>query len=435
VTGEGNLQGVLASYSGGGYVRDIDNPVECRQRPETDASPNVDGVCERTSAGRDDLNLALQQLKSNRWLDEATRAALITVTFYNGNLGFFCTITFMFEFSRGGTVLPKTLMSVVAQEMYKTTSAKLLANTLIEFVTYGFISYYSFIQVRLAYSSIKHHSSLGPYASDVWNLLECVVLIGFYASTYLRLLLFFSLKPDAVIFEDYYTDFGSLGRLYLETFNLDSLCVIALFFKMLKYAQLSTSMSMLWSVLQYSAKDLGYFTLMLFCLLTGFSMMALQFFGTSIEGYSLIVKSVQSLLLTLLGQFEVEDMRQASPLGIFFFFVYIVVMALVLMNIFLAILGEAYTVVRAENDEASKAKVKTKKFSLIKFVTNFRKILKAKINQRQKRKLGATGGTAEVRAAAAVTSSTDGKMSAGSVDAAHIKAPNRKAATIAPNQT
>lgn len=147
VTGEGNLQGVLASYSGGGYVRDIDNPVECRQRPETDASPNVDGVCERTSAGRDDLNLALQQLKSNRWLDEATRAALITVTFYNGNLGFFCTITFMFEFSRGGTVLPKTLMSVVAQEMYKTTSAKLLANTLIEFVTYGFISYYSFIQV------------------------------------------------------------------------------------------------------------------------------------------------------------------------------------------------------------------------------------------------------------------------------------------------
>ena len=186
-------------------------------------------------------------------------------------------------------------------------------------------------QVRLAYSSIKHHSSLGPYASDVWNLLECVVLIGFYASTYLRLLLFFSLKPDAVIFEDYYTDFGSLGRLYLETFNLDSLCacqrarhaassftsamvwptatgyrklralplvairspvpcvplrscVIALFFKMLKYAQLSTSMSMLWSVLQYSAKDLGYFTLMLFCLLTGFSMMALQFFGTSIEG-------------------------------------------------------------------------------------------------------------------------------------------------------
>ena len=128
-------------------------------------------------------------------------------------------------------------------------------------------------------------------------------------------------------------------------------------------------------------------------------------------------------------------MRQASPLGIFFFFVYIVVMALVLMNIFLAILGEAYTVVRAENDEASKAKVKTKKFSLIKFVTNFRKILKAKINQRQKRKLGATGGTAEVRAAAAVTSSTDGKMSAGSVDAAHIKAPNRKAATIAPNQT
>ena len=42
------------------------------------------------------------------------------VTFYNGNLGFFMVITFLFEFSRGGVVYPNAKMSVVNQEMYKT---------------------------------------------------------------------------------------------------------------------------------------------------------------------------------------------------------------------------------------------------------------------------------------------------------------------------
>ena len=42
------------------------------------------------------------------------------MTFYNGNLGFFMVITFLFEFSRGGVVYPNAKMSVVNQEMYKT---------------------------------------------------------------------------------------------------------------------------------------------------------------------------------------------------------------------------------------------------------------------------------------------------------------------------
>ena len=119
-TGEAGTTGKLGFYPGGGYVRDTDNPIDCRQRPETDPFPNPEGVCERGEAARADLLLAIDQLKSNRWLDEATRAMFIKVTFYNGNLGFFMVITFVLEFSQGGVVWPKTEMSVVNQEMYKT---------------------------------------------------------------------------------------------------------------------------------------------------------------------------------------------------------------------------------------------------------------------------------------------------------------------------
>jgi hypothetical protein len=152
-------------------------------------------------------------------------------------------------------------------------------------------------------------------------------------------------------------------------------------------------MGMLWSVLSYSMKDLVYFTLMLLILLAAFSMMSLQFFGSTIEGYSSLMASIIELILVLLGQFDVEGMVQASPsFGLIFFFLYIVSIVLIMMNVFLAILGEAYTVVRSENDEIAKAQVKTKSLGVIGYLKHVRAVLKARMAKRRERRLGLHGG-------------------------------------------
>ena len=57
-----------------------------------------------------------------------------------------------------------------------------------------------------------------------------------------------------------------------------------------------------------------------------------------------------------------------------------------MMNVFLAILGEAYTVVRAENDEAAKSKVKTTNVGLVGYLKLVKKVLQAKMRQRRERK-------------------------------------------------
>jgi len=134
-----------------------------------------------------------------------------------------------------------------------------------------------------------------------------------------------------------------------------------------------------------------FFTLMLFILLAGFSMMALQFFGSTIDGYSSVPGAVLQLILVLLGQFDVQGMKQASIFGVPFFFVYIIVMFLIMMNIFLAILGEAYTVVRSDNDEIIASRVKTKRRSLLSYLRLARAVVKAKLKQRRARKLAAKG--------------------------------------------
>ena len=63
-------------------------------------------------------------------------------------------------------------------------------------------------------------------------------------------------------------------------------------------------------------------------------------------------------------------------------------MFLIMMNIFLAILGEAYTVIRAENDEIAKARVKTKRRSLVEYLKLVRAVIRAKGAQRKAKRQG-----------------------------------------------
>tara|TARA_B100000787_G_scaffold143460_1_gene113059 strand:- start:37 stop:327 length:291 start_codon:yes stop_codon:yes gene_type:complete len=61
-----------------------------------------------------------------------------------------------------------------------------------------------------------------------------------------------------------------------------------------------------------------------------------------------------------------------------FFIVYILLMFLMLMNIFLAILGEAYSMVREEADEEAAKQIKTKQRSAKEWVQLVFTLLKAK---------------------------------------------------------
>jgi len=382
-------------YPGGGYVRDTDNPIDCRQRPATGPNPNPKGVCERGQEPRNDIRLAGDQLMSHRWLDQSTRAMFIKVTFYNGNLNLFMTITFIFEFSLGGRVFPSTVMSTVSQELYKFTTPAQTITTIMQFIVSAFVLYYTYVQIDLIYLSFKRTGWIGEYLSDVWNILECVVLFGFYLSTYFQLLLLSKLYPPEVIFENYYTDYAAIGEIYKLSFSLDSLCVIALFFKILKYAQLNASTSMLWLVLTRAGKDMAYFIVFLLILMLAFAMMAMQFFGSQLAEYSTFFESVTSLLLVLLGQFDIEGMRMRTTgpsIGLFFFLLYIIVMVLIMMNIFLAILGEAYSVTRAEMDEEKKNAVKPKSRSLMQYLRLIRAIIRAKLAQRRARRAGKSVG-------------------------------------------
>ena len=86
-----------------------------------------------------------------------------------------------------------------------------------------------------------------------------------------------------------------------------------------------------------------------------------------------------TLFTVLMGDFDVDEFKMANPaFGIMFFIIYILLMFLMLMNIFLAILGEAYSMVREEADEEARQVIKTKQRSPKEWVKLVFTLLKAK---------------------------------------------------------
>ena len=62
-----SLDGLHASYGGGGYVQDL--------------TPNKDSSLE-----------IMKFLQSNGWLDRGTRAVFLDFTVYNANINLFCQV-------------------------------------------------------------------------------------------------------------------------------------------------------------------------------------------------------------------------------------------------------------------------------------------------------------------------------------------------------
>ena len=84
------VDGMLGSYDGSGFVRDIKPaPDQYAVAPET-------------------FDDAIAELKDYLWFDQRTRAAMISFAVYNGNYDMFMSVQFLFEITQAGLVLPQS---------------------------------------------------------------------------------------------------------------------------------------------------------------------------------------------------------------------------------------------------------------------------------------------------------------------------------------
>ena len=76
-----SVKGLLGDYKGGGYITDL---------PTDGAS----------------FDLVVRGLKRSHWLDQHSRALVVTTNVYNPTSDFLAVVTAILEFTPGGGVLP-----------------------------------------------------------------------------------------------------------------------------------------------------------------------------------------------------------------------------------------------------------------------------------------------------------------------------------------
>ena len=334
-------------FDGGGYVRDIQAGEEKRL------------LAKYTLV--DEFDEAINELKQFMWLDEQTRMVVLSFSIYNGNFDLYASCVFRFEFTPGGTVLPQYSFKMLKFFLWEGVSDMatalaspqvwtdavvylfVLKNTIGELITWG--------KIRWRYGTSM------PYFTNIWNMMEIINIVPFFLALGRRITFMsrpeFSGQYKYNVFVTRYQELGHMAALYQESFVFDSISILVSVLKMFKYLRLNEQTNMLWAVLTRAGRDIAFFMFTLVMFLAAFIIIGMQLFGSSIEGFIGVVDAFSMLMQMILGIVDMyNDLIVAAGIyGAGFFYVFIIFMFLILINVFLAILNDAYGWVKEQAEE------------------------------------------------------------------------------------
>ena len=150
-----------------------------------------------------------------------------------------------------------------------------------------------------------------------------------------------------------------------ELFGFILACVVFFttlkFIKMLKF---NRRMGMLGDTIKLATKDLKIFSITFFIYFAAFTMFAYALFGTQLSSYGSFVSSAETLFAFALGDFDFYALQDtARILGPIFFFLYVGVIYIGLMGMFLTIIGESFSAVKASTD------LQSNDYEIVEFIT------------------------------------------------------------------
>lgn len=318
------FQGLASTYSGGGYIADLGYNTE-------------------------DALQVIDNLESNNWIDNMTAAVFIEFTLYEPATSLFSAVKLLFErFPSGGTntiTQFKTLTIYSPQDpnfrgFYET--CQLLFMLLILFC------------VGTEVGKIYQHGC--TYFKDPWRWLEIILL----ASSLISLAMFF-LKESYTSefikevkknpFQSWSTDNIALWS-DLEVALL-SFVVFLVTMKLLRIIRFNPHIIQMRMTLSIAAKYFWSFSAVFITIMIAYVTLTTLTFGRNVYQYRSFLQSFSSVLLMLIGAkapFH-ELQRVSTIIGPFFMLTYMVSIVMIFLNMFLAILNDAYTESREQGQE------------------------------------------------------------------------------------
>ncbi|XP_054208357.1 polycystin-2-like protein 2 isoform X3 [Homo sapiens] len=283
-------------------------------------------------------------LRLNSWITRGTRVIFIDFSLYNANVNLFCIIRLVAEFPATGGILTSWQFYSVKLLRYVSYYDYFIASCEITFCIFLFV--FTTQEVK----KIKEFKS--AYFKSIWNWLEllllllCFVAVSF--NTYYNVQIFL-LLGQLLKSTEKYSDFYFLACWHIYYNNIIAITIFFAWIKIFKFISFNKTMSQLSSTLSRCIKDIVGFAIMFFIIFFAYAQLGFLVFGSQVDDFSTFQNSIFAQFRIVLGDFNFAGIQQANPiLGPIYFITFIFFVFFVLLNMFLAIINDTYSEVKAD---------------------------------------------------------------------------------------
>ncbi|KAE9362227.1 hypothetical protein PF008_g309 [Phytophthora fragariae] len=304
------------------------------------------------------------------WLDFSTEELVVTIVTYNGELQGYAVTKMQLTFSEGGSVETSSSTTPALSNPYSAS-----ISVAADIVVLVFFLMAVGMQLRKIYRN-RRTGIRNVICGDVWVFIEhasTVVVVAFYFVWFSIVLLMFkkdfrdNLASLVVGGKNWASDAEARARLYAVIDLLQSvakltvalrlvatLAVFLLGLRILKRFRFHPRLSILTRTVANALHQFGAFFVVFIVIFVTFAVSGTILFGDRVEEFSSLQIAMESCINMLFGNFDYSTIQGLySPVCMFFYWGYMIVVSLVLLNMMLAIVLDAYAEVSSESYKAS----------------------------------------------------------------------------------
>ncbi|XP_040583517.1 polycystin-2-like [Lepeophtheirus salmonis] len=296
---------------------------------------------------KEETQKIINELKQNLWITQATRFISLDFNVYNPNINRFCIVSLVFEFSATGNIF--NFQSFDSLKLFEYTTTR-------DFILLGSEIAVSFFVIYYLIEEFVEMKKIGlGYFKEFWNVVDILVVTTSILQIVAKILnfLYTYCNIEELLEKTLeYPDFSNILKFEKSLHILSSMNVFVVWIKFLKYLTFNKMTYQLFKTLSLGAADLSGFSILFLVVDVSFVQLGYLMFGVQLENFKTFRDSFFTLFRMILGDFNFNEIEEASPyLGPIFFVVYIFFVFFVLLNVFLAIINDTYSLVKSEKSE------------------------------------------------------------------------------------
>ncbi len=322
--------GIIAMYGGGGYAANL----------------GYDQITAYT---------VVADLHSNGWINKQTRAVFVEFTVYNANTNLFGITSIFIEFPSSTGVVTKIELQA-ARFYLHLDGGQTLAHVLVIF----FMLYFLYREGKLVYKQ------RWAYFKSFWNWVETILVVSEFSLIVLFLARLYEVDRNLLQLRENPNDYVGFQYAGQADALMNYVLGILVFFYILRFLRLlrfNKNFLIIGTTLSRICTPILSFLVPFISGYLAFGLFAFGVFGSELEDYSTFVRTLVTQFSMTMGDFDFEALVSVNVVfGSLYFFAFIGLNVMVLMNMFVAIINDSYAEVQEEAAE------KENEFELVDYV-------------------------------------------------------------------